>query len=334
MEIGEILKISFEICKKYPSLGSKLYIETLLSQKSYIGNFKSKNVPLFNLQDFLNDAFELLDEEDISNSELSRIYDDNISSCNDIINNYEKEIYEYLIDKYLDIPYKDEERENYKNQLLNSKTMLLKLKNKKELNIENLLLKYDKTEVISTISLGDSYLKKIYITLSFTIPLSQIKRFMLDFTKFCIKNNISCIYSSKIVITNDMVKIIINNPNDIDKVIDFVKKYKESYSKNPFINKYNDIGIISGNIKKYNSFVSEQIYNYVKNKKSIEKITEEEFRLFLKEYISKIDENCFEYTNFINLNNILNFEEFNISIFKDKVEELDKRISKKMKTGD
>ncbi len=328
MGIGDILKISFDISNKYPSLGSKFYIETLLSQKSYIGDFKSKNVPLFNLQDFLNDAFELLDEEDISNSELSRIYDENISSCNDIVNTYEKYIYEYLIDKFVDISYKAEEREKYKNQLFNSKTILLRLKNKKELNIENLLLKYGKTEITSTIQLSENYLKKIYITLSFTIPLSQIKRFMLDFTKFCITNNISCTYSSKIVITNDMVRIRINDFNNLDRVISFVKKYKENYPLNPFINRYNDIGITVGDIKKYNSFISEQIYNYVKSKKNVKKINEEEFILYLKEHISKLCNE--EYTSYINLNNKLNQEEFDIIRFRNQVENLDNELGKKM----
>ena len=322
MGIDEILKISFEISRKYPSPGSKIYIGALLNQRCYKEDFKSKEAPIFNLQDFINDVFGSL--EDSNELEISNILDDNFTSCNDTINKYETRIYKYIIDKCADIPYKGEERKKYIDELLKSKELLIRLKNsEKEISINNLLLKNNKTEIESIMPI-DSLNKEI--TLSFTLPLGKLERFMLDFSKFCIQNKIPCYFTSKIVITNEMFKIRLYDFDYIDKITNFIDKYKVEYSENPFVNKYNNVGIVIGNMEKYINFLEQQIYNYVKSKKVIEQIDKEEFISNLKDYISNIDINSEEYIYFINLNNILNKEEFDIDVFKNEVKKLEERL--------
>lgn len=179
------------------------------------------------------------------------------------------------------------------------------------------------------------------IKLYFAINPEQIETFMMKYTDFCIKNQIYSYYKSRPILSNDMVTVRIDSFSDLDKVVDFIQKYKVDYKDNPFINKYRGIGISADDGGSFNSFLSNTLCFYFCNTSSASK---EGYFNYLRELRKTIKKPSFDdmcgrdsmeksaYIFFMNLDNLLEGKEFDINKFKsDFISESD-RLEDERKT--
>ena len=112
--------------------------------------------------------------------------------------------------------------------------------------------------------------QSVNIKFYFTIDIRQILKFFDEYVSYCYENGIGTLVKSRIIDANDMVTIRIADESKIDEIAEIINKYKKDYeNENPFIGKYNGIGITYDNRSSYNEYISRMVLKLQEQDKEI-----------------------------------------------------------------
>lgn len=145
------------------------------------------------------------------------------------------------------------------------------------------LYKYiESAKIRETLEVPDYQLRK-QIKIYFSVDNTKLESLFLELGEKMIKDNMNCFAKSRMFNSKDQITIRVYDEEDLDKILDIAKKYKDKEEQIALMPTTEEqIGITFDDGDSYNSFLSELLIDYFKTTEEIN----------LKTFLNFIKDNC------------------------------------------